>query len=285
MSKIKFLAILLAAVLIAGAASAAAQERTLAEGNPPLTSAMAARFVALMEWSLDLAFAPDDRAKVERQLVKYWRTGDEKNITAVGNILDFERNLARAGEAKKRELQPQVKKQMLETMERESTDELNAILLEIYRAKREAENAPLAGGGDLSALVGRWQVLHGNSIVGVDAVSGRIGDGNAMVAEFDIRADGRVIYTFVLQQSNFGCTTRIKTSRTGRVAVDGARVEFDYAGGTTTSEDSCNRGNNYTKRLAAEREVYDFRTGRSDSGRPQFCFASAKLKDCAVKVN
>ena len=286
MSKIKVLAIFLGAVFLAGAVSAGAQERKLAGGDPPLTSAMVERFVALMEWSLDIGFAPADRARVEKQLVKYWETNDEKSIKAVGNILDFERNLAGADDAKKRELQPQVKAKMLETIERERDDELNAILLGIYRARQEAANASFAGeGGDLGALVGRWQVLHGNSIVGVDAVSGRIGDGNAMVAEFDIRADGRVIYSFVLQQSNFGCTTRIKTSRTGRVSVSGARVAFDYTGGTTTSEDNCNRGNNYTKRLAAEREVYDFRTGRSDSGRPQFCFASAKLKDCAVKVN
>jgi hypothetical protein len=139
-------------------------------------------------------------------------------------------------------------------------------------------------GDDLSPLVGKWQVLHGNSIVGVDVNSGRIGDGNSMIAQYDIQPDGRVVFTFVLQQSNYGCTTRIKTSKTGRTVVSGSRVTFAYdAGGTTASEDSCNAKNNYTKKLPAEKETFDFSVERKD-GKINFCFASQKLKDCAIKV-
>lgn len=255
------------------------QNRTLADGNPLLTSGMVERFVNLMEWSLDVSFSSENRAAVEKQLVKYWQAGDEKEIKIVLNILNFEKNLAGASEAKKQEIQPQLKKQLLEAMEKDSGDPLNAILLGIYKQNNERSD------GDLSSLIGKWQVLHGNSIVGIDINSGRIGDGNAMIAEYDIKPNGQVIFSFALQQSNYGCTTRIKTSKIGTAIVLASRITFNYTGGTTTSEDNCNRANNYTKKLAAEKESFDFKLGRNESGKQQFCFANTKLKDCAVKVN
>jgi hypothetical protein len=105
-----------------------------------------------------------------------------------------------------------------------------------------------------------------------------------MIAEYDIKPDGRVAFTFVLQQSNYGCTTRVKTYKTGRAVVSGSRVTFDYdAGGTTISEDNCNAKYNYTKKLTAEKETYDFQL-KSENGKPKFCFANAKLNDCAIKI-
>lgn len=256
------------------------QSKTLAEGNPPLTNQMIDRFVGLMEWSLDVEFSANDKSAVEKEILAYWQKKDEKEIKAVLNILDFEKNLANASETKKREIQPQLKKQLLETMEKDSSDQLNIILLAIYKRNDEANSSS----GDLSSLIGKWQVLHGNSIVGVDINSGRIGDGNAMIAQWEIKPNGGVIYSFILQQANFGCTTRVKTSKTGIAIVSGSKVTFDYNGGTTISEDNCNKNNNYTKKLAAEKETFDFKLGRDSSGKSQFCFANSKLKDCAIKV-
>ena len=165
-------------------------------------------------------------------------------------------------------------------MEKDSGHPLNAILLTIYRKNTESA----ADSSDIGSLAGKWQVLHGNSIVGVDINSGRIGDGNAMVAQWEIKPNGSVIYSFILQQANFGCTTRVKTSKTGTALVSGAKVTFDYTGGTTVSEDNCNRNNNYTKKLGAEKETFDFKITSDTSRKTQFCFANSKLKDCATKI-
>ena len=273
-----------AALLLAGAANVRAQSDTMAAGSPPLTSQMVERYTNLMEWSLDLRFTRAERSAIETQMVAYWRAGDEKNIKAVVQTLDFEKRLADAGEAKKREMQPQIKRAVLDALEKESSDSMNALMLEAYRKNQAAVAENTDGIGDLSALVGRWQVLHGNSIVGVDINTGRIGDGNSMIAEYDIRPDGRVSFTFVLQQSNYGCTTRIKTSKSGRAAVSGSRVTYSYDGGTTVSEDNCNQKYNYTKKLAAEQETFDFEIKPSGGGKQQFCFVNEKLKDCAVRV-
>ena len=202
----------------------------------------------------------------------------------------FEQKTGAWSDGQKQQAQPQLQQKLLESFEQNQSDELSNLLLAIYR-RGQSSGSPDAsaninsdGAASLADLAGTWQVSHGNSIVGVDINSGRIGDGNAMIAEFDIQPDGRVIYSFVLQQSNYGCTTRIKTSKTGRATVSGSRVTFAYDGGTTTSEDNCNAKYNYTKKLAPEKETFGFNLKHGENGKPQFCFANAKFKDCANKV-
>jgi hypothetical protein len=277
----KLFAVLLCAVSF-GAAAAYAQDKTLADGNPPLTASMVERYQNVMEWTLDAGFNSTERAAIEKQIVEYWRASDEKNIKAVLQTLDFETKVSNTSQAKRQEMQPKLKQAVLEALEKDSGDRMNALLLKVYRKNQSA--AEDSGSGDLSRMVGIWRVLHGNSIVSVDQSSGRIGDGNSMIAEYDIKADGRVAFTLVLQQANYGCTTHIKTYKTGRALVSGSHVTFSYdAGGTTQSEDNCNARYNYTKKTPAEKETFDYQL-KSENGKPQFCFANAKLKDCAIKV-
>ena len=284
-----FSLVLYAAILGGGFSIAGAQTGVLADGNPPLTVSMINRLVELFEWSLDIEFSAKDRADFQKTIVGYWKEGDAKSIGSLRDTLVFEQKLQTWSDAQKRETQPQIKEKLIANFEQNQSDAMSGLLLAIYR-RGQTGNLTVANansydeaGGGLSQLAGKWQVLHGNSIVGVDINSGRIGDGNAMIAEFDIEPDGRVIYSFMLQQSNYGCTTRIKTSKTGRARVSGARVTFDYEGGTTVSEDNCNRRFNYTKKLPAEKESFDFGLERKN-GKMNFCFANSNLKDCAVKV-
>jgi hypothetical protein len=282
-----FSLVLYAAILCGGFSVAGAQTGVLADGNPPLTTSMMNRLVNLFEWSLEVEFSAIDRADLQKTVVGYWKEADAKSIESIRNTLAFEQKMQTWSDAQKRETQPQIKEKLIENFEQNQSEPFNKLLLAIYRRGQTSDltvaNSGGEGGAGLSQLVGKWQVLHGNSIVGIDVNSGRIGDGNAMIAEFDIRPDGRVIYSFMLQQSNYGCTTRLKTSKTGHADVSGSRIIFSYEGGTTVSEDSCNSRFNYTKKLPAEKETFEFGLERKNS-KMNFCFASSKIKDCAVKV-
>jgi hypothetical protein len=153
------------AILLSLAFEIFGQTKPLVKGNPPLTAVMIERFVSLMEWSLKVKVSKEKRSIVEKQIINYWQTGDEKNVKSILNILAFEQKLASADEAKKQEIQPHIKKQLLEPIEKESSDPLNAILLEIYKQSQnpETEN-PSVTNSDVSSIVGKWQVLHGNSM-------------------------------------------------------------------------------------------------------------------------
>jgi hypothetical protein len=160
-----------------------------------------------------------------------------------------------------------------------------AILLSFSVVSSQGGNLPDTDStGSLADLVGRWQVSHMNSVTSKNVYSGAIGDANGMIAEFDIKPNGRIIYSFYLSQSNYGCTTKIKTSKSGRAIVDGSQVTFAYDSGTTTSQDSCNSKFNYTKNLGQTKDVFDFMI-KSENGKEYFCFADDKLKDCAVRLN
>ena len=156
--------------------------------------------------------------------------------------------------------------------------------LALFIIPLSAQNNNPHSGGSQTNLVGRWQVSHMNSVTSKNVYSGAIGDANGMIAEFDIKPNGRVIYSFYLSQSNYGCTTKIKTSKTGRAIVDGSQVTFAYDSGITTSQDSCNAKFNYTKNLGQTSDVYEFVT-KSENGKRYFCFADAKLKDCALRLD
>lgn len=278
------------AILLFTTAAVAQSKNTLADGNPPLTQTMVNRYTGLMEWSLNVEFTDADRTALRSQLISYWKNSDEKSIRSVVETLVFEQKWAAAGETQKRDLQPQIQKKLLETLEQNQSDELNKLLLNVYNRKQTAD--PVNISGNLNSenksfpaeLNGRWQVSHMNSMTTQNVYSGALGDANGMIAEFDIKPDGRIIYSFYLSQNNYGCTTKIKTSKTGRAVVTGSRIAFEYGAGTTTSTDSCNAKNNYTKNLGKTSDTFDFNVKR-ENGKTQFCFADAKLKDCAVKVN
>lgn len=262
-----------------------AQTSTLAEGSAPLTNTMINRLAGLFEWSLQIRFSAQERSELQQLVVNYWKQNDTKSIQSVRDMLAFEQNLQGWSGTQKQQAQPQLQQKLLENFEQNPSDEMSRLLQTIYRRQHSAtaQTAAISNGASTNALVGKWQVLHGNSIVSVDRISGRIGDGNGMIAEYDIKPDGRFIYSFLLQQANSGCTTRIKTSKTGRAVIEGARITFHYNEGKTTSEDSCNTKFNYTKPVLASSETFSFGL-KTENGKQQLCVANEKLKDCAVKV-
>lgn len=264
----------------------AQSKNTLADGNPPLTQTMVNRLTNLMRWSLDSEFTDEECSDLRSLVVDYWKTGDEKGKKSVLDSLAFEEKLTGASQEQKQNLQPQVQQQLLDLLEKESNNPLSKILLGVYKRNHNNDSTAKVeiSDGALTDLIGRWQVSHMNSMTTQNVYTGAIGDANGMIAEYDIKVDGRVIFSFYLSQNNYGCTTKIKTSKTGRAVVNGSRVTFAYDTGITTSSDSCNAKNNYTKNLGKTNETFDYNVKR-ENGKTQFCFADAKLKDCAIKLN
>jgi hypothetical protein len=259
-------------------------KNVLADGNPPLTQTMVDRFTTLMQWSLDADFSDEERGQMQSVLVNYWKAGDEKSIKAVVDMLAFEQKLATSSADQKQNLQPQIQQKLLEEFEKDADEPLNKVLFAVYRRHHETNDSVAQNGGSPEALTGRWQVSHANSLTTQNVYTGALGDANGMIAEYDIKPDGSVIFSFFLSQNNYGCVTKIKTSKTGRVSVNGSRAIFSYDKGTTTSSDSCNAKNNYTKSLGKTTEIFDFNI-KTENGKKQFCFSDGKLKDCAVKIN
>ena len=276
------LAIIFTAAMFA-TATVAQSRNVIADGQPPLTQTMVNRLTRLMEWSLNTDLNDEEHTALRSAVMSYWQRQDEMEIKAVLNMLDFEQKLVTATEEKKRELQPQIQDGVIKAMKEDPNDPMNQVLAAAYRRSRTA-SAPTGSAGSFGDIVGRWQVSHMNSLTTQNVYSGAIGDSNGMIAEFDIKPDGRIIYSFYLSQVNYGCTTKLKTTKSGRASVDGSQIVFNYATGTTTSQDSCNAKYNYTKNLGPTTDTYDFGL-TTMGGKRQLCIANDKVKDCAVKLN
>jgi hypothetical protein len=270
--------------LLAFTAAISAQSRNvIADGQPALTQTMVNRLTRLMEWSLNTDLNDEEHTALRSAVMGYWQRREDKEIKAVLNMLDFEQKLATATEDKKREIQPQIQESVIKAMEEDPSDPMNQVLAAAYRRIRSASTTP-GSAGSLGDIAGRWQVSHMNSLTTQNVYSGAIGDSNGMIAEFDIKPDGRVIYSFYLSQVNYGCTTKLKTTKTGRVSVSGSRLVFNYTTGTTTGQDSCNAKYSYAKDLGPTTDTYDFGLSTKD-GKRQLCIANDRVKDCAVKLN
>lgn len=275
------------ALILFSSVSFAQNRNVLADGNPPLTSAMVDRAGSLFEWALDSNLTNEERLKLKNILTSYWKNGDDKAIKSVLDTLAFEEKISAVSEEQKRNVKPELQKELLKVFRQEKNDPLSELMLAVYDRDRGENNfGSIAknGNGSIEKLVGRWQVSHMNSIRTQNTYSGAIGDANGMVAEYDIKPNGNVIFSFYLSQNNYGCVTKLKTSKTGRVSVSGNQLIFDYDKGSTTSTDSCNAKNNYAKNLGKTSESFEYDLKR-ENGKTQFCFANDKLKDCAIKLN
>lgn len=283
----RFFLSVFAAIILCSSISFAQSRNVLADGNPPLTQTMVNRLTSLLEWSLDVNLTNEERAELKNIVVSYWKNGDEKSVKSILDTLAFEEKLATASEENKQKIKPDLKKELLKVFRQDKNEPLSRLLLSAFERNSGAKNSDSVGQSSkksLENLVGRWQVSHGNSVTTQNIYSGAIGDANAMIAEYDIKANGSVIFSFYLSQNNYGCVTKVKTSKTGRVSVSGNQLIFNYDKGSTTSSDSCNAKNNYTKSLGKTSEDFSFELKR-ENGKEQFCFANDKLKDCAMRLN
>jgi hypothetical protein len=263
----------------------AQSKNVLADGNPPLTQTMVNRLTTLLEWSLDTDLSAEERSELRSIVISYWKNGDQKSIKSTLDTLAFEERLRSADEAQKQSIKPDLQQELLKAFRQDENEPMSKILLTAYERNHAEINSTRNGANEsFENLVGRWQVSHGNSLTTQNVNTGALGDSNAMIAEYDIKADGSLIYSFYLSQNNYGCTTKVKTSKTGHISINGSQVIFTYDKGTTTSSDSCNAKYNYTKPLGKSSETFNF-TLKRQNGKPQFCFANDKLNDCAVKLN
>lgn len=280
----RFFLFIFVTIILFSTVSFAQSKNVLADGNPPLTQTMVNRLTSLMQWSLDADFTNEERAELKNIVVSYWKNGDEKSIRSILDTLAFEEKLSSASEENKQKIKPDLQNELLKAFRQDKNEPMSKLMLAAFERNNNSNSFEQNNGGWFANLVGRWQVSHGNSMTTQNIYTGSLGDANAMIAEYDIKANGSVIFSFYLSQNNYGCTTKVKTSKTGRVSVSGNFVTFDFDKGTTESTDSCNAKNNYTKSLGKTSESFEYNLTR-ENGKTQFCFANDKLKDCAVKLN
>src|SRR5687768_611256 len=75
------------------------QDVTIVERNPPLTQSMVVKTLTLLEWSLDIRLSDEQRAKIARSIIGYWKTNNRTEISNTLETVKLVDGLSRANQA------------------------------------------------------------------------------------------------------------------------------------------------------------------------------------------
>jgi hypothetical protein len=98
---------------------------------------------------------------------------------------------------------------------------------------------PVEGTIKMSDLVGKWDKGTVSSYGYRNSVTNDYKSGYGSANMHEIRANGSFDYANYAQISLYGCTTELSTSMTGRAAITGSQVTFNYISGNVKGKDSC----------------------------------------------
>lgn len=273
-----------------------AEDRMLAQGEPPLTQVAADRLIGFFEWALDIRFTRAERAEFQRQRIAEWRSNDAESVKNVMAILEIEGRLQSLDADRRRQAQVEIQRNLLAELGKNPNDETSRLLLAAHRRSHGANSASAIGaagdetdraarggyGGVPTDLVGTWLIGSTSGTTFRDRTTGEFSAPSGDQVSYHILPDGRYEYAGLATQSMYGCTTRLMTYMTGRVSVRGASLTFIPETGKFTSEDNCNRKYNYEKRLPLTPETYNWRIERDQRGL-KFCLQNAGVNGCAYK--
>src|SRR5687767_1346055 len=114
------------------------QDLTIVEGNPPLTQSMVARTLILLEWSLDIRLSDEQRAKIARSIIGYWKTNNKTEISNTLEAVKLVDGLSRANQAEQDKAKDIIQAEVLKGLRSDTNDEISQMVLQVYEASRSS---------------------------------------------------------------------------------------------------------------------------------------------------
>ncbi|HEX8354306.1 MAG TPA: hypothetical protein VF611_15460 [Pyrinomonadaceae bacterium] len=264
--------------------AAAAQGRVvLAEGEPPLTSAMVDDVAGFFGWLFESRFTAAQRRELERVLVATWRGDDRKEIEAVARFGEFNAKLAAAAEGKRAEARGAMLPEVLKGVRAESTD-FSRLLLSVYEAgvaaraggdapeTSEPAGASAAGGG---GLVGSWRSSELGMIGYQNSVTGATRPGRGTTMQYRFLPGGRYEYNGYLETTMYNCTTTLFNPAAGTYRVEGDRLTLAPRTSKWQQRNNCAASMNKELPGKLDPETYTFRF-TNEAGVRRLCLTSPK---------
>jgi len=284
------LALLLSLLLTVQVNAAAVQGRVvLAEGEPPLTSAMVEDVAGFFGWLFESRFTPAQRRELERVLVATWRAGDRKEIEAVTQFGEFNARLAAATEAKRAEVREAMLPEVLKGVRAESSA-FSRLLLGVYEAGRAAHaggdtpEPSRAAAADGGSLVGAWRSSELGMISYQNSVTGATRPGRGTTMQYRFLPGGRYEYNGYLETTMYNCTTTLFNPAAGTYRVEGDRLTLVPKTSKWQQRNNCAASMNKELPGKLDPETYTFRFANEAGGR-RLCLTSAKGNEVCYRAD
>lgn len=277
----------LLALLVATAclATDGANDKVLANGNPPLTRGMVGQLAEVFGWLMNGTFSSEQEIQLRDLLADYWRSADAASLSGYVKLLEMRPQIAQMAADSREQL-----RQKLETATTASLassgDGLAKLLMAVRgqgRLNPASSNATGAPGGNTpSTLLGTWGAGHTSATTYVGTRTGSYAPPSGTQVQYTFQPNSRYEFAMLTTQSTYNCTMKIMVYKTGSVIFQGDTLTFVPESAKMTSQDSCNAGFNYEKPFDKDRETYRWRVERDQSG-VKMCLENAKVNGCAYK--
>lgn len=271
----KFLSVLFASLLLATTLSAATPQkgRVLAEGNPPLTRAMADDVASFFEWLFEARLDAAKRAELDEILVATWRRDDRGEIKAVAELGELRAKLASAGEEKRREVREAMLPEVLRQLRADGSD-FSRLLLGLYESRGAGSGDDAAqDSGDASGLLGAWRSTQLGMINYQNTITGAQKPGRGTTMQYSFQPNGRYEYNGYMEMTVYNCTTTYFNPVKGRYRVEGSRVVLTPETNRWQSRNNCAASMNKDLPGKLDPEVYAYRVA-TEQGQPRLCLTS-----------
>jgi hypothetical protein len=284
------LALLLSLLLVVQVSGAAAPQGrvVLAEGEPPLTTAMVEDVAGFFGWLFETRFTPAQRRELERVLVATWRAGERKEIEAVAQFGEFNAKLAAATAEKRAGVRDAMLPEVLKQARADSSD-FSRLLVAVYDAgvaARSADSAPAQAGADAGggeSLVGSWRSSELGMISYQNSVTGATRPGRGTTMQYRFLPGGRYEYNGYMETTMYNCTTTLFNPVAGTYRVEGGRLVLVPKTNKWQQRNNCAASMNKELPGKLDPETYAFRF-TNEAGVRRLCLTSAQGNEVCYRA-
>lgn len=277
-------------------------DRVLVESNPPLRQSDVAQLIEFFEWLFQARFTADDRADFQALAVKEYKTGGDKAIRGIKEILESHAKFKALGAAQREKVRQELLPQIAGSFQREHS-EVNEFLSGVYQnagqgataddsggngGRRDAGAADGDGGGGgsvvtLAELAGTWSTSTVSGERYKNLTTGDLSDASGSMSEYVISPNGAIKYTGYLSTTIYACSTKLFFMKEGKISVRGSNITFDYTSGERDYQNTCNSSLSGVKPIPPKKSTYPFTLERDQYGLKLCTLQEDGVRSCLYK--
>ncbi|MBW4598113.1 MAG: hypothetical protein KME29_00475 [Calothrix sp. FI2-JRJ7] len=292
MNKFKYFPMLVLYVVLMGGATsnipaqAGESKALLIADNQSLSQSDIDKVIAFYEWAFAVKFTPEQRNQYKSIKLNDFSSDPEGTRKDFDDIISTYTQFLAKNEEEQSQTRQAFNAEFIKELRKLPSDAEAKLLLSIYdsahsqTASNNVDNSS-KGVGDISSIVGKWVWARTGSSTYSNA--GTFVGSNGSRFTYQFLPNGTVEYTGIMNIMSGGCSQQIFKSRTGKVSLSGSTMTINWSKATFTRDFSCDRANNYTKTLPAEKETYQVRF-KTDLGQKQLCL-TGKDETCYSPTN
>lgn len=143
------------------------KDGVLAQGKPPLTQSMVAKTIVLLEWSLDIRFSDEQKAKITKAVIGYWKTNNATEINNTVEVSNMVDGLMKASSEDRKKARESLSAEILQGLRGDTDDEISQMVLQVYEAAHSKNSKATSPSNDSNTSTNTKLRVGGDGFSGI----------------------------------------------------------------------------------------------------------------------